>query len=202
MSNFHNMIPELIIRSELNRILLNNVNDAFYKNQTNLKSEKDAHEQRVRGRYQQYSISAPDYPYFDGTQLINSLFSKVVVPIEYLKRYGGTDQAVDYYLHEHAQPQYRTCLQYLKNLSEKAPSPSKINPQDTDNVFRFFRHIRNALCHSGTGELQFYPYDNCEEQITHLVFRDYKFEACLHVEKELMPLVDLFDDIIFVILSE
>lgn len=213
---YRNMIKELILQSKLNGQLLNEVNNKFDNNDTNLEDVKNNHMNRVNEVYRRLGYNYI-YPYFDGTNLVNSLFSCIVVPLEYLKgRYNNSYRRIDRLFEERNPKAYQRCLNIINSLYNNGKVVDTYNQTFTNNVYGFFGHLRDALSHSGNGQIHFFPNNDGGRDITHLYFYDEKktrvigrdyaevekvFIAKIHILEELVPLVDAFDEIIISIVD-
>ena len=203
---YNNMIKELIIQSRLNSKLINEVNNRLDGNTDYTFEElKERHQERVDREYANAGFdNLPIYDYFDGTQLINSLFSTVVVPVEYLKGRLGRFNT-DLILKQTNYNLYSECEYRIIRLHDVVNTFYRTSHI---SVFHFFTHIRNALCHSGNGNIHFFP--DGGRDIRALYFYDEKskygndgnlierkvFLAQLNIFDELIPLVLAFDNLI------
>ena len=195
---------------------MNEVNNKFDNNDTNLGDVKNNHMNRVGEAYRRLGYNYI-YPYFDGTNLVNSLFSCIVVPLEYLKgRYKKDYNRIDELFKEKNIYAYKECLAILESLNNNGNIVDTYHTYHhyTHNVYGFFEHLRNALSHSGNGQIHFFPINNGGRDITHLYFYDEKnntskygneFKKCflakIDILNELVPLVDAFDEIIISIVD-
>lgn len=197
---YNNMIKELIIQTRLNSQLINDVNNRLEGyNELSFEELKEIHQNRIINEYNNANLNnLPIYDYFDGTQLINSLFSTIVVPIEFLKgRFNG--KRTENVLKDTNHLLYNECLGLINAIPNMIDTYRRNN--DYISVYQFFTHLRNALCHSGNGNIHFFP--NGGRDITTIFFYDEDrynetkvFRVELNIFNELIPLVEVFDKLI------
>lgn len=204
MGQYQNIFKDLILQSRLNNALVNEINNGMANEQLNVHSLKEHHLERVNREYAFHDMDLPIYDFFDGTQLINSLFSMIVVPVEYLKG-KEPDKPKDEVLKGANPGAFHDCKERIRNLNSVRSNYYGISKH---SVYEFFKHLRNALCHSGNGNIHFFP--NGGTDIHSIIFYDedikkdnmgnvikrYVFYAGLNIANELIPLVKCFDEII------
>jgi hypothetical protein len=166
------------------------------------------------------TINIPRHLYFDGTQLINSLFGLIVLPMEGYKdirQFSVYEENME----EYAREEYHWIKDYILEIRRRSESIGieelshrfhdidtvyLSNYRDTNYyngegnpVMAFFHHIRNSLAHSGSGNIHFFPVAANESgnQVTHMVFydtymntRNYYREIPLHFYVK-MPIEDV-----------
>ncbi|MBE6133961.1 MAG: hypothetical protein E7178_04775 [Erysipelotrichaceae bacterium] len=210
MGQYRAMISDLILQTRLNNKLINEVNNGINEGNLNVEELRNNHLNRVDEEYGLHDMGLPIYDFFDGTQLINSMFSTIVVPVEYLKRSSISEHRFKDKILEEADPgHYRECKERIKNLID-----IRSNCYDSNhiNVYGFFKHLRNALCHSGNGNIHFFPeqardisaiyfYDEApisekEKEEKRYPFEKWVFLVKLDIFEELFPLIKAFDEIV------
>jgi len=213
---YKNMMRELILQSEINNKLLNNVNNYCSENTEDQTGIRAAHLNMVREKYENEEAQ-PIYDYFDGTQLINSLFSTIVVPFEFLNGKYFLQENYDWgsmedLLYDSNRTEYYNCLKVLNKINNEGRLQNSYSKKI--KVFDSAKHIRDALCHSGNGQLHFFPADQAGilgQDITHLYFYDNNgsrnkiatkcFLLKIAIQNELIPFVRAFDNIILSIVD-
>ena len=101
----------------------------------------------------------PPYIYFDGTNLINSLFSAFIVPYECMKArdlFKDFENKVRKY--DLDEP-YNDCVKIILKLESNNKFEYKNSCKRNIAKFKeFIRHIRNTLCHAGNNDcVEFMP---------------------------------------------
>lgn len=226
MGRYENILTELIYQSDINLKLLEDVNQRMYDDDNNTEKVEDrlteikiSHNNNVN-EYIAHGYNPP-YNYFDGTELINSLFSKIVVPFEWLKELSKKrnknfmELNIDQYFKKGYKPQenrdhnqqfYDDCRRGIIDLFKNYMAyDNKYN--DKNLVYSFFKHIRNSLCHSGSGKIKFYPEASNGVDVTSILFYDkgekYGSEFLAKIPVEILKnLVFLFDELIIQLSNE
>lgn len=199
---YSNKCIELNKQTKLNGELLNEVN-LILSGQSNKSIDelKKEHLRRVNEEYAE--MKKPIYAYFDGTNLINSLFSTLIVPYEYLKSkklFNDFENKVD---DCGVRKKYKNCKKIIFESKRLNWSAKKNNGKDGFGTkFKdFLRHMRNALCHSGDDSIEFRSTKDNPNDISLIIFKDCNPKTGIVVEfeltlKALISFVSNFDIIV------
>ena len=108
----------------------------------------------------------PDKKVYEVTQLINSLFGMIILPYE---KYNNQINESDYKY----ESSYKEIQELIKILiSQKFLRSTYSGEHENIEVFKFIKHLRNALAHSGNGKLNFYPVNSNKDNIKAVYFMD------------------------------
>ena len=152
------------------------------------------------------------------THLLNSLFGIVILPVENLKKYvvhknrhifnGNSSEALK--LKEYSTKLYKFISKckndnrYYNDYLEEITND--LNFYDFHNTFKFIKHIRNSLAHSGNGCLLFESADQDLSDLSrhNIIFYDFKvkekvivneFYLKINIKKDLPVLINIISDI-------
>ena len=158
------LVKEYIRRSNCNSKLLDIIKNFG-------QDPKTLHEAIAFNEDQYLKENQKELKVFEVTELINSLFSVLVVPNEYFQKdYGAFYSEVDDLSGVDGYEQ-------LKNLIRKFKTHNLVRDTYNQNdefyyVRNFLKHMRNSLSHSGAGGILFYPSEP-DAEISHVYFFDY-----------------------------
>ena len=192
---YSNTIKELMWQTKVNMHLLNDVNNRFHEHENmNFDDLRQTHLDKVNDVYARSNITPP-YMYFDGTNYINSLFSFIVIPVEFIK--GRFFKKGEHNAYSSMDDLLKTAnLEAYMNCKEILGHIAMVNTysERSDNLYAFMTHLRDALCHSGNGQLHFFPYGE-DVDITHLYFYDEKYDKRKNKRSIFVAKIDLFDEL-------
>ena len=123
--------------------------------------------------YEKHCIE-PDTKVYEVTQLINSLFGIIIVPYEKYKRFLVFKKEKEILLENN----YKVIKEFIDDLQSKNLVKSTYCNDEFYtypkgiSVFKFVKHLRNALAHSGNGRLNFFPISNGKNEIEGVFFID------------------------------
>ncbi len=108
----------------------------------------------------------PDEKVYEVTQVINSLFSMIIVPYEKFKNQINESEYSDV-------NSYKEIKKLIHELEcNKFLRSTYTRDSEEVGVFSFIRHLRNALAHSGNERLNFYPVNSKKDNIKAVYFMD------------------------------
>ena len=153
---YSNTIKDLIKQSRINLKLLNEVNRAFDEldNLDNHKTLSDLIEIHKRNYNKEYRHKSTPYLYFDGTNFINCLLSMIVIPCEFLKVIPNIR---DNLLRDSNWDSYYNCVNLINKLKNEGKYVCYYQDELNKpiNLYKFIKHLRNSIAHSGCGRIQF-----------------------------------------------
>ena len=206
-----NLIKELIIQTKINGKLLNDINNLFSeidkKNpRVDVMPIYEDHNKMVREEYVKIKAD-PVYKYFDGTNLLNSFLSTIVIPFEFLKG----KEIKNYNLKNVNREAYNYCQYIIDRIynSERLIIYNYGNQRPQLDLYNFIRNLRDAIAHSGNGQVFFSSCDGIN--IDQIYFYNEKrskdrngnmgeiinlFFVKIDLKEELFPFLNAFNDIV------
>lgn len=207
---YSNLIKELIAQTNINGQLLNDINNLFDKMDKknlhdNVISIYEKHQDRVCAEYKNIGAD-PIYKYFDGTNLLNSFLSTIIIPFEFLKsrKFYFNNLFKDF-----DSCAFKDCQHIISNLFQNNNllfTDRKLREfNNTWSIYNFFRNLRDAIAHAGNGQIFFgsndtininyiYFYNEDRHKITGDIIN--LFFVKMDLQNELFPLLSAFNKII------